>query len=97
MDVLIEKVPTIRKIILFGSYSRKKPHFGSDVDLLFVVKNQGKNEFEVIYETLYDFSLEFEWAPLVITETRFQELKKEHNSFLREICSNGIVLYDEEG
>ena len=91
---LIEKVPSIRKIILFGSYARNKAHFGSDVDLLFIMGDRKQDDFEKIYELLFGFSLEFEWAPLIVPEKRFKELKKEHNPFLQEICRDGRILYD---
>lgn len=73
---LIDKVPTIEKVILFGSYARNEPHYGSDVDLLIIVNKHIKNDFEVIYETLYDFSLDFEWSPQLLTEVKFKKLKK---------------------
>jgi len=93
---LIEKVPSIRKIILFGSYSRNKAHFGSDVDLLFIVEDRKQDDFEKIYELLFEFSLEFEWAPLIIAEKRFKALKKERHPFLEKICRDGRILYDAD-
>jgi len=92
IDFLINKVPTIKKIILFGSYSRKNPHFGSDVDLLIIVKKHTENDFEDIYETLVDLSLEYKWSPLLLIEKRFRELKKEDTPFFKEVTKNGIVI-----
>ena len=96
MNNLIRKVPTIKKIILFGSYSRDKPHFGSDVDLLIIVEKRTTNDFEKIYEALYDFSLEFEWSPLIVSEKRFMELKNEYLSIFREILKNGNLIWSKE-
>lgn len=92
IEFLINKVPTINKIILFGSYSRKEPHFGSDVDLLIIVKKRTDNDFEEIYETLVDLSLEYEWTPLLLTEKRFRELKEEDLPFFKEVVKDGIVI-----
>jgi len=52
--ILVKNIPTIKKIILFGSYSRNDIHFGSDVDLLFIVSKRSKNDFEKIYDILLD-------------------------------------------
>ncbi|MBD3227084.1 MAG: hypothetical protein GF329_02765 [Candidatus Lokiarchaeota archaeon] len=93
-ESLTKKVPKIKKIILFGSYSRKKPHYGSDVDLLIIVDQRTDKDFEIIYETLYDISTDFEWSPLIITEERFNELKKERKHFFRGILSDGIAIFD---
>jgi len=92
IDFLINKVPTIKKIILFGSYSRKNPHFGSDVDLLIIVKKRIDNDFEEIYEALVDLSLEYEWSPLLLIEKRFRKLKKEDTPFFKEVIKDGILI-----
>ena len=89
---LINKVPTIKKVILFGSYSRKTPHYGSDVDLLIIIKKRAKNDFEKIYETLVDLSLEYEWSPLLLLEKQFRKLKKEDAPFMKEVIKDGIVI-----
>ncbi|MGV9171067.1 MAG: nucleotidyltransferase domain-containing protein [Promethearchaeia archaeon] len=93
VDGLIQKVPSITKIILYGSYARKEPQYGSDVDLLIVVDHRTKDDFERIYERLYDFSLEFEWAPLIITKKRFEDLKNRGNPFIKEILREGILIW----
>jgi len=92
---LVKKVPTIKKIVLFGSYSRKKPHFGSDVDLLIIVNKRIANDFENIYELLFDISLEYEWSPIIMTEKQFEMLKKENNPFIKEVIKDGIVLWSK--
>jgi len=89
---LINKVPTIKKIILFGSYSRKTPHYGSDVDLLIIVKKRTENDFEKIYETLIEISLEYEWSPLLLSDKKFRELKKEDTAFMKEVIKDGIII-----
>ncbi len=65
------------------------------MDLLIIVKQRIENDFEIIYETLYDFSIDFEWSPLILTKKRFNELKKKNNYFFREILNDGIVIYEK--
>ncbi|MBD3196830.1 MAG: hypothetical protein GF317_17365 [Candidatus Lokiarchaeota archaeon] len=93
INKLIKKVPTIKKILLFGSYAKEKPHHGSDVDLLIIVSERKKNDFEKIYELLFEISLEYEWSPLLITEERLNELKNEDNEFIRAILRESIVIW----
>jgi predicted nucleotidyltransferase len=92
---LTKKVPNIKKILLFGSYAKERAHFGSDVDLLIVVSERTKNDFEKIYETLFDLSIEYEWSPLILSEDRFNELKKTHNNFFKNALEEGIVIWSE--
>lgn len=93
ITVLIDKVPTIEKVILFGSYARNEPHYGSDFDLLFIVNKRIKNDFEVIYELLYDLSLDFEWSPQLHLEVKFKKLRKEGSAFIKTIINKGIELW----
>lgn len=66
------------------------------MDLLFIVEDRKQDDFEKIYELLFEFSLEFEWAPLIIAEKRFKALKKERHPFLEKICRDGRILYDAD-
>jgi len=92
---LIDKLLTIEKVILFGSYARNEPHYGSDVDLLIIVNKRIKNDFEVIYETLYDLSVDYEWSPQLLTEVKFKKLKEEGSHFIKTIINEGIELYSK--
>jgi predicted nucleotidyltransferase len=87
--------PYLKKVILFGSYARERPHYGSDVDLLIIVSKHIENDFEIIYEALFDFSLEFEWSPLIVLEDRFNKLKSTHNHFFNEALERGITIWSE--
>lgn len=95
INILVNKVPTIQKIILFGSYSRKEVHYGSDVDLLIIVKKRISNDFEVIYGALFDISLDYEWSPLLITEKDFRERIKEGFPFIKAIINDGIIMWSK--
>ena len=94
-SLLKKKVPNIKKILLFGSYARRNPHFGSDVDLLIIVSKRTKNDFEKIYETLFDLSLKYEWAPLILSEDRFNELQTTNQFFFRNLLKDGIIIWSE--
>ncbi|TFG03284.1 MAG: nucleotidyltransferase domain-containing protein [Promethearchaeota archaeon] len=93
---LIESVPDIKKVILFGSYARERPHYGSDVDLLIIVREHSTDDFEKIYGTLFDISLEYEWSPIILSEDRYNQLKKTNNSFLASILEDGINIWAED-
>lgn len=86
-------IPTIEKIILYGSFARKEPRFGSDVDLLFVVRERITEDFETVYESLVDLSLEFEWSPLFITEDMLKKQLEESSFFYKRILKEGITIW----
>jgi predicted nucleotidyltransferase len=92
---LTKSIPNIKKIILFGSYARERPHFGSDVDLLILVSKHSKNDFEKIYETLFELSLDYEWSPLILSEDTYQKSKMTHKTFFESILNDGIVIFSE--
>ncbi len=92
-EKLAGAVGTITNIFLFGSYARKKPHFGSDVDILIVVTERTKNDFEKIYSLLYDLSLEFEWSPLILTKEELKKRKVEKDPFILTILDEGQEIW----
>jgi predicted nucleotidyltransferase len=92
---LKKKVPNIKKILLFGSYARARPHYGSDVDLLIIVKKRTKNDFEKIYEALFDLSLKYEWSPLILSEAHFNELENTDKFFFKALLKDGINIWTE--
>jgi len=86
-------IPTIERIILYGSFARKEPRFGSDVDLLFVVRERIPEDFEAVYEYLVDLSLEFEWSPLFLTEDMLKKQLEESSFFYKRILKEGITIW----
>ena len=66
------------------------------MDLLIIVSERKKNDFEEIYEQLFEFSLEYEWSPLLITEERLNELKNEDNEFVSDIIREGSVIWSKK-
>lgn len=92
---LVKLIPSIEKIILYGSFARKEQFFGSDVDLLFLVKERTGNDFEKIYEYLYSISLDYEWSPLIITKRRFEKRLEEGDFFINHVVKDGIIIWAE--
>ena len=88
-----EVVPDLIKIILFGSYARYKPRYGSDVDLLFLVSKSNTVEFETVYTKLVELSLDFDWAPLIMEEDIFHKRLKESDHWIKTIYHEGREIW----
>lgn len=85
------------KIILFGSYARGNPTPDSDVDLLVVIKTDGKHKeiYRAVSRLLYP--REFPVDIIVKTPKEVEEALKggvDNAFFIREIVKKGKVLYD---
>ena len=83
-----------QKIILFGSYARGKPRPESDVDLLVVMDTTLKETRQAL---LIDKSLErdlFGLDLIVRTPSNLRERITLGDSFLKEIVTQGKVLYE---
>jgi predicted nucleotidyltransferase len=83
-----------QKIILFGSYARGNPRPESDVDLLVVMETPFKETQQAL---LIDQSLErdlFGLDVLVRTPRNLAERLAQGDSFLKEITTQGQVLYE---
>jgi predicted nucleotidyltransferase len=83
-----------QKIILFGSYARGKPRPESDVDLLVVMDTPLKETWQAL---MIDKSLErdlFGLDLIVRTPKNLKERVELGDSFLKEIVTQGKVLYE---
>lgn len=82
------------QIVLFGSHAYGKPTAWSDVDLL-VVMNTPKGEMEAILEIANSLpDLAFRVDIIVRSREVLEKRKKLGDWFLREITTNGKVLYE---
>lgn len=81
------------KIILFGSYAYGNPNLDSDVDLLVVMPVS--NEINQAIRIRHAFWLDFPWDVLVRTPERLERRIKWGDWFLKEIVSQGRVLYEK--
>ncbi|MDZ7793898.1 MAG: nucleotidyltransferase domain-containing protein [Spirochaetia bacterium] len=105
IDKILEKLSTLNvyKVILFGSYANEKEDEESDIDLLIVLNEDilPKNYDDwleikmrvrrVLREINRDVALDL----LVYTRPQYELLKKEMNSFQKEIHESGKILYEE--
>jgi predicted nucleotidyltransferase len=80
------------KIILFGSFARGTPQPDSDVDLLVVML--ASNEINQSIRITLAFDPVFPLDLIVRTPERLRRGLAEGDSFLKEIASRGIVLYE---
>ena|SRR5579872_6387836 len=80
------------KIILFGSYAYGKPHEGSDVDLLVIMRT--KNAIDQSVRISLAFDRPFSFDLIVRTPWQIERGLKDENWFLREITEKGKVLFE---
>lgn len=80
------------KIILFGSYAYGTPHADSDVDLLVVMR--AANEIDQSIRIRWALPAPFPMDLLVRTPKNLQWRLEEEDWFLREVISEGNVLYE---
>lgn len=81
------------KIILFGSYAYGKPHPESDVDLLVIMDTNLKESQQALEIRRY-LNIMFGLDLLVYSPERLAQRLEWGDSFLQEIVSKGIVLYE---
>ncbi len=81
------------KIILFGSYAYGHPHPDSDVDLLVVTP--ARNEIDMSVRIRRTFDVPFAVDLIVRTPRCLERRLRWGDDFLREIASQGKVLYEK--
>jgi predicted nucleotidyltransferase len=81
------------KIILFGSYAYGTPHADSDVDILVVMP--ARNQLDMAVRISLDIDPPFPLDIIVRTPKNMKWRLEEGDSFLREITSQGKVLYEK--
>lgn len=105
IDKIMKKLTTldIYKVILFGSYANDKEDKESDIDLLIVLdeKTLPKNYDEWleikmrVRRLLREINKEVALDLLVYTRPQYELLRKEMNSFQKEIHEAGKILYEK--
>jgi predicted nucleotidyltransferase len=81
------------KIILFGSYAYGTPHAESDVDVLVIMP--ARNELAQAVRIRWDVEHNFPLDLLVRTPKNMKWRLEEGDWFLREIVSQGKILYEK--
>ena len=92
--VAILKRENVCKIILFGSMCGEKIGSASDIDLVVVQETQ-KRYLQRIEELIQLIKPSYAIDILVYTPEEFDRLRLK-NSFVRQITSQGKVLYERE-
>jgi predicted nucleotidyltransferase len=87
-----------RKIILFGSYAGGRPSEDSDIDLLIVKDTDARivDRFVEVKRLIYDPQLRIPVSPLVYTPQELEDRLDMGDDFVKEIISEGKVLYEEK-
>ena len=87
-----------QQIILFGSYARGKPTEDSDIDLFIVKDTDARmvDRFVEVKQLIYDPQLRIPVSPLVYTPEELEERLDMGDDFVKEVMSEGKVLYEEK-
>ena len=102
-QLIVRLAETIRrkyepqKIVLFGSYARGRPTEDSDIDLFIVKETDARmvDRFVEVKRLIYDPRLRIPVSPLVYTPQELEERLNMGDDFVKEIMSEGMVLYEE--
>jgi predicted nucleotidyltransferase len=81
------------KIILFGSYAHGTPTPDSDVDLLVIMKRDGKTPYQQAAEIYMKRPSTFPVDILVRTPEEFEQRLQMRDWFMRDIARDGVILY----
>lgn len=87
VEYLLEKVPGISSIVLYGSYAKGENDKHSDLDLLLICTSK-KNDFHEIEK-----KLGIEVNIINFTITQWTKQAKTNRAFYLDIITEGIVLY----
>lgn len=90
---IVDRLPAVRAIILFGSYAKGQANSESDLDLL-VLNNLdlgSQDDFDVSHVPLNGQTLEITLVPI----TAFQQDLKKGNPFALAVLRHGVELYDD--
>ena len=102
VDKLVEKITSkfkdsLLKIIVFGSAARGQLHDESDIDILCLIKKRNLDLFTQITDIAYDIFLEGGklLSIKVLEEDRFNYLIKLDEAFVKNVLSEGKVLWEK--
>ena len=84
-----------QKIILFGSTARGDLNEGSDLDIV-IIKDTKKRFLDRIADVLSFYQGKKGLDVLVYTPDEFEKMKEEGNPFIRQVLSEGKVIYEQQ-
>lgn len=85
----------LRAIVLFGSCARKRPHVGSDIDLLLITEKQVARGLRG--ELAGDLAEEHNGVATDLVFYTEEEFEKSDCFFVKEIVKDGIILWENHG
>lgn len=92
VEQIVEKFHP-HKVILFGSHAYGNPHPESDVDLLVVMETSRTGAQQAV-EILQAVNSTFGLDLIVYTPQRITQRLNWGDSFLREVVTKGLILYE---
>ena len=95
VQCLIEHGHRINSAVLFGSRARDDWLIDSDIDLLIIIPNSGKNFLERIrdFTACWDLGLALEVFPYTVDEVK--RLMNKGSIALYDALDYGVVIYDD--
>jgi predicted nucleotidyltransferase len=84
-----------KKIILFGSYAYGTPSPDSDLDILVIMNTSRRPAERIVEVSRYLRPRPFPMDILVRTPGEIADSIEHKDSFIQEILTNGIVLYEQ--
>lgn len=87
VECLLEKIPGISSVILYGSYAKGENDKHSDLDLLLISTTKKFNAFDISEKLGIDVNI------LNFTSTQWTKQSKSNRAFYLDVITEGIVLY----
>ena len=89
-ETVCEAIPSVKEVILYGSYAKDKAKTNSDIDIAVIVKEIKDNYLNTQIQ-LFKLrrSIDLRIEPVLIGESN------DKSGFLEEIRETGLIIYSE--
>ena len=81
----------LNRVVLFGSYAKKRQTAASDIDLLVVYEGQGSDAYTLCWDAFSLQQLELHLYPL----SDYEEMLKSGNLLLRDAERDGVLIFPD--
>ena len=97
--LLSELGKQVRQVILFGSKARGDSALDSDIDVLILADEEGRQVRKTISKISSQIGLDYDvcLGALLIANKRWQQMSSERFSLCRNVERDGILLFSSEG
>ena len=97
--LLSELGKQLRQVILFGSKARGDSALDSDIDVLILADEEGRQMRKTISKISSQIGLDYDvcLGALLIANKRWQQMSSERFSLCRNVERDGILLFSSEG